>query len=109
MTGWPRTGRGLRGVHHQPMPINKSTITAIARVRDLLAVGFVGAVGDGLTTCALRSQGSTIRNKSIGTEMFFNSVGASFSKRASNALRVCRSTSIDTQMPPAPANGSILD
>ena len=55
------------------------------------------------------SQGSTIRNKSIGTEMFFSSVGASFSKRASSALRICRSTSIETQIPPAPASGSIRE
>jgi len=63
----------------------------------------LAAVGDG------RSHGSTIRNKSIGTEMFFNSVGASFSKRASSALRIWRSTSIETQIPPAPANDSIRD
>jgi hypothetical protein len=32
-----------------------------------------------------------MRNKSIGTEMFFNSVGANFSKWVSTALRIWRS------------------
>jgi Ca-activated chloride channel family protein len=50
-----------------------------------------------------------MRNKSIATEIFFSSVGASFSKRASSALRICRSTSIDTQIPPALASGSMRD
>ena len=50
-----------------------------------------------------------MRNKSIGTEMFFRSVGASFSNRASSALRIWRSTSIETQIPPGPATGSIRE
>ena len=45
----------------------------------------------------------------IGTEMFFNSVGASFSNRASKALRIWRSTSIDTQIPPALATCSMRE
>src|SRR6266550_2764880 len=49
-----------------------------------------------------RSHGSTMRNKSIGTEMFFSSVGASFSNRASSALRIWRSTSIETTDPARP-------
>ena len=68
-----------------------------------IRISDLAAVGDG------RSHGSTMRNKSIGTEMFFRSVGASFSNRASNALRTCRSTSIETQIPPGPATGSIRE
>lgn len=48
-----------------------------------------------------------MRNKSIPAEMFFNPVGASFSNRASIELRICLSTSIDTQRPPPPAKDSM--
>jgi len=66
-------------------------------------------IGYGVASAGCFSHGRTMRNRSIGTEMFFNSAGASFSKRVSTALRIWRSTSIDTQIPPAPANGSMRE
>ena len=41
--------------------------------------------------------------------MFFKSAEPNFSNRASSALRICRSTSIETQIPPAPASASIRE
>src|SRR5262249_62193327 len=91
-------------VHHQPMPIIESKRIAAIGIQP--SFGFRRSIVD-LEACASSSprltegsQGRTIRNKSIGTEMFFNSVGASFSKRASSALRIWRSTSFDTPIPP---------
>jgi hypothetical protein len=100
----------LRGstFHHQPTAMINNKRSAIAASTNLRDVDFdrtsvfaTGAPG--------RSHGNTIRNKSMGTEMFFNSVGASFSKRASSVLRICRSTSIETQIPPALANCSMRE
>src|SRR5215212_8955467 len=92
-----------RVVHHQPTPIistNAKAIAAGANLPDFI----LGSASDLGTAGARCSHGSTMRNRSIGTEIFFRSVGASFSNRASSALRICRSTSIDTQMPPAAAS-----
>src|SRR5439155_24601840 len=69
----------LRGcvVHHQPMPIINSTPSAIAVGTNFREVGL-----DSVSNLAIDgvrcSQGRTMRNKSIDTEIFFNSVGASF-------------------------------
>src|SRR5690349_1129060 len=98
----------LRGwvVNHQPTAISKSKRSPTATVKILRELR-LDTVSDLATTEACFSQDRTMRNKSIGTEIFFKSVGASFSKRASSAFRICRSTSIDTQIPPAFAKGSI--
>src|SRR5262245_46829475 len=97
-----------RSDHHQPTPIINAKTSATAAHRNLRDAR-VDAVSDWGTTEARSSQGGMMRNKSIGMEMFFNSVGANFWKRASSVLRICRSTSIETQMPPGPANGSIRE
>ena len=93
-------------VHHQPMPMISNKTIAIAAGKNVRDVDGVWIFATGVPG---RSHGNAIRNKSIGTEMFFNSVGASFSKRVSIALRIWRSTSIDTQTPPAFANCSMRE
>ena len=55
------------------------------------------------------SHGNTIRNRSIGSLMFFKSAEPNFSNLASRALRICRSTSVETQIPPAPASCSMRE
>src|SRR6266446_8226049 len=79
----------LRGcvVDHQTMAIINRKASASAAGTSFGEVGLDSV--SNLTTDGVRcSQGRTMRNKSIVTEMFFNSVGASFSKRASSALRI---------------------
>src|SRR5437870_5482462 len=113
LLGWSRAGELLRGrvVHHQPMP--RSTKTRIAIYdnfeADKVTLLFLTSGLRPLISDICRSHGRTMRNRSIGTEIFFNSVGPNFSNRASSAFRIWRSTSIDTQIPPAPDNGSIRD
>src|SRR6187402_239607 len=72
-----------RSDHHQPTPIINAKTSATA-VHKNLRDARVGSVSDCETTEASSSQGGMMRNKSIGMEMFFNSVGANFSKRASS-------------------------
>src|SRR5205085_12691563 len=97
--------------HHQPKSMKARRITPTqtnffaADVVRALPISDLGL----LISDFLCSHGSTMRNKSIGTEIFFSSVGASFSNRASKALRIWRSTSIETQIPPAPASDSIRE
>ena len=89
-----------RSDHHKPTPIINSRASPTTVGRNFRALDFdAGSVFSTRVGCF--SHGRMMRNKSIGMEMFFNSVGANFSKRASSELRICRSTSIETQMPPA--------
>src|SRR5262249_34831819 len=104
-----------RVVHHQPramaitigIPPRANLLIGSERVFSLIADFELGT--SDFPARAGTSHGRTMRNKSMGTEMFFNSVGANFSKRVSTALRIWRSTSIDTQIPPAPASGSMRE
>src|SRR6184192_3534197 len=77
-------------------------IAAGTRRGDFFEVRFAG-------DSAPFSHGRMIRKRSICSLMFFKSAEPNFSNRASSALRICRSTSIETQMPPAPANCSMRD